>query len=119
MKTLIPIIFLIGLSFGVDNNKRTDAVNWMKEVNVATSDTTVTGWDSTRAIYADVGGIIKFNMKNAKGFIVPVVMTLNDAMMYPLTGITKIFPLYNGTDSITTQYYDSTGTLRRGIRICR
>lgn len=121
-KVLLGIIALTALSFGVDNNKRTDASTWLKLVNVRTSDTIVTGWDSTRAIEADVGGIIKFLQKTTVGSktcTVTVVKTLNDAQPYPVTGIIKFLPLYNGTDSTTCQVYDSNGILRRGIRIWR
>lgn len=125
MKTLLAILTLTSLVFGVDNDKKTDPSPWLKLINVRTSDTIVPGWDSTRAIEADVGGIVKFWQKvsiGSKVCTVIVVKALNDAQPYPIRGIIRILPLYNGTDSTTCQCYDTSGStvvLKRAIRLWR
>jgi len=119
MKPLLLILFcLTALVFGVDNNKRTDAIDSIGIVNVRTADTIVAFSSSKRpirCIFADVGGIVKIKFKTYSGDTITSVRALNDATIYPYSQIIKVFPLYNGTDSTTCQVYDSTGVLRRGI----
>lgn len=115
------IIAVVSISFGVDNNKRTDAIDSMCIVNVRTDDTLVGAkFNKIRGVFADVGGIVMMDMvktdvKNKRSDTSTVVRALNDATIYPWTNIIKVYPLYNGTDSTTCQVYDTLGVLRRGI----
>ena len=119
MKPLIIILFcLTTISFADKNNKRTDAADTSRIVNVASSDTTIPirMHNRIRAINADVGGIVKLWIRADEDTITEV-RVLNDAQWYPKSNVIKVFPLYNGTDSTTCQVYNSSGVLVRGIRL--
>lgn len=117
MKTLLPILCLIGLCFAVNNDKRTDAIDSIGIVSVVTADTAIgiRDYSRIRCIFADVGGIVKLQIRTRRNDTITVVRVLNDATFYPITNVIKVFPLYNGSDSTTCQVYDTSGVLIRGI----
>lgn len=117
MKTILIVLALIGYALSGENDYKTDKIEKVVLVNVAT-DSIVTDWKGVRAVKADLGGIIMFRIKSRiSGDSTTVVEVLPDAQWVPVGSVKKIWALYNGTDSTTCQSYNSSGVLVRGIKL--
>ena len=113
----LSILCLTALSLAGENDYKTDKIEKIVLVNVAT-DSIVTDWKGVRAIKADIGGNIKIRIKSRlTGDSTTTVETLPDAVWLPVGSVKKIWALYNGTDSTTCQSYNSSGVLVRGIKL--
>jgi len=76
-------------------------------------------FQNCRAIYADVGGIVKIDYMDGSGNKKTEVITLNDATFYPIRNVTVAYRYYTGTTATTCKIYDASGSLVTGIKIRR
>lgn len=120
-KILVATALFVSLSYAVDNDEKTDGIQFISTINVASSDTNASKkMSNCRAIMANTGGPVMLTIQpepRNKNSAYTIVIELPDAVWIPIRNVVRVFPRYNGTDSTTCTIRDSTGTSRRGIYV--
>jgi hypothetical protein len=70
-----------------------------------------------RGIEADIGGIVKVQIKCPIKGLYDLVISLNDATWKGVQGIQKVYRYYTGTTGATTTIYKTDGTTTAGVRL--
>ena len=116
MRALLLILVLISLGF-TQSQERTDRLTDIEIVDVSS------GVDSTilnkhRAVKSDVDGKVKLLMISDEGRRYHTVEYLLGGVWHPVGNILKAYRVITtGSDTATTQVYDSTGVLITGVKV--